>query len=59
MPEGPEVKYLTNFLNKNLKDKKLISIQINSGRYIKHGPPKGFVDFSNTLPLVIKKINCI
>ena len=40
MPEGPEVKYLTDFLNNNLKDEKLYKITINSGRYKKHGPRK-------------------
>ena len=58
MPEGPEVKYLTDFLNNNLKNKKLDKITINSGRYKKHGPPKGFENFVKNLPLKIKSINC-
>ena len=33
MPEGPEVKYITEWLNENYKRKKLIDVKINSGRY--------------------------
>ena len=58
MPEGPEVKYLTDYLSTNLKGKTLDKITINSGRYKKHGPPKGFNKFIKELPLKIKSINC-
>jgi DNA-formamidopyrimidine glycosylase len=58
MPEGPEVKYLTNFLNTNLKNKTLDKITINGGRYQKHGPPKGYNKFIKELPLKIKSVNC-
>ncbi len=58
MPEGPEVKYLTDFLSTNLKGKKLNKITINSGRYKKHGPPRGFTKFYKELPLTVKSINC-
>lgn len=58
MPEGPEVKYLTNFLNNNTKNKKLKKITINSGRYVKHGPPKGFLNFTKELPLKINSVKC-
>ncbi len=58
MPEGPEVKYVTNFLNKKVKNKILNDITINSGRYQKHGPPKGFDNFVKELPLKIKSVNC-
>jgi formamidopyrimidine-DNA glycosylase len=36
MPEGPEVKKLTDRLNRLLKNKELSKITINSGRYKKH-----------------------
>jgi formamidopyrimidine-DNA glycosylase len=36
MPEGQEVKKLTDRLNKLLKNKELNNITINSGRYKKH-----------------------
>lgn len=58
MPEGPEVKYITNFLNSNIKGKKLEKITINNGRYNKHGPPKGYTKFIKELPLKIESINC-
>ncbi len=58
MPEGPEVKYITNYLNKKVKNKMLQNIEINFGRYIKHGPPKGFENFIKDLPLKIKGVNC-
>ena len=58
MPEGPEVKYITNYLNGNLKNKTLNEITINSGRYKKNGPPKGYNQFVKLLPLKLKSINC-
>ena len=58
MPEGPEVRYLVDKLNRNVKNRTLKSIEIRSGRYVKHGPPKGFNDFIKELPLKIKKVNC-
>lgn len=58
MPEGPEVKYITNYLNVNLKNKILNEISINNGRYKKNGPPKGYNNFVKELPLKVKSINC-
>lgn len=58
MPEGPEVKYLTNFLENNLKNKILNKIIIKSGRYKKHGPPKGYDKLVKDLPLKVTSINC-
>ena len=37
MPEGPEVKRITDWLNRKFKNKNLISVLIKKGRYIKHG----------------------
>ena len=42
MPEGPETRYLVNWLNKDLKNKSIKKILIHSGRYKKHEPPKNF-----------------
>ncbi len=56
MPEGPEVKSLVKWLNRDLKNKKLLNILINSGRYKKHGPPKNFNKIN--FPLIIDNINC-
>ena len=58
MPEGPEVKYLVDNLNKKLKNKILKKININGGRYKKHGPPIGFNNFVSKLPLQIESVNC-
>lgn len=57
MPEGPEVRKVTDFLNK-YKNKSLNKIIINSGRYNKHGPFKGYNQLSIDLPLKIIDINC-
>lgn len=57
MPEGPEVKYITNYLNINFKNKILNKITINYGRYLKN-KPKGYDNFIKQLPLKIKSINC-
>ena len=53
MPEGPEVKYLVSWLNKDIKNKKLMDIIFHSGRYKKHGPPKNINKLS--FPVYIEK----
>tara|TARA_A100001015_G_C14800676_1_gene636799 strand:- start:120 stop:716 length:597 start_codon:yes stop_codon:yes gene_type:complete len=58
MPEGPEVKYLVDKLNRKLKNKVLKKINIKGGRYMKHGPPKNFNKFIKELPLKIESVNC-
>lgn len=56
MPEGPETKYLVNWLNKDLKNKKLNNIIILGGRYKRHGNPKNLDKI--IFPLTINKIKC-
>jgi formamidopyrimidine-DNA glycosylase len=51
MPEAPEVSFITNYIRRYCKDKKLQSVTIIKGRYVNHGPPKHFEDFSEALPL--------
>ena len=51
MPEGPEVTYIANKLNEELKNKKLMSIKFEKGRYIKHGYPSKFTEFEKILPI--------
>ena len=58
MPEGPEVKRITDFLNSTLKNQELKEIKINNGRYKKNGPPRGYESFIKELPLKVKSINC-
>jgi DNA-formamidopyrimidine glycosylase len=42
MPEGPEVRNYTDFLDDRLTGKKLSCVEIVSGRYKKHGPFSGY-----------------
>ena len=45
MTEGPEAKYLANYVSKRFLNKRLRNMKILGGRYKTHGPPKGFKDF--------------
>lgn len=56
MPEGVEVKIQLEKLKK-LRNQEIESIRIQSGRYSRHGHPKGFVSFRKALPLKIKSIH--
>jgi DNA-formamidopyrimidine glycosylase len=58
MPEGPEVKKLTDRLNNLLKDKELINITINNGRYKKNNNLKNFNNFIKVLPIIVKEVKC-
>jgi DNA-formamidopyrimidine glycosylase len=58
MPEGPEIKYITNYLNNHIKNKIIKKITINNGRYKKHRPPKNFTNFIDSLPLKVSSVNC-
>ena len=58
MPEGPEVKKLTDRLNRLLKNKELSKITINSGRYKKHNNLKNFNNFIKILPIKVKDVKC-
>lgn len=51
MPEGPEITFLVNHIICSCVGEKLKSIKINSGRYIKHGPPNNYENFLLDLPL--------
>lgn len=57
MPEGPEVKRNTDFLNKQLTGKMLESFSIMSGRYEKHGPFKGYDEMSKRM-LIVSEVCC-
>lgn len=56
MPEGPEVKNLTIWLNKKFKYKKILDIKIHSGKYKKN--LNNFNLNKNLFPLTIEKIDC-
>ena len=51
MPEGPEVKYLTDYVLNKYVGKTLLDVKINSGRYKNHQPPENFKSFVKQLPL--------
>lgn len=55
MPEGPEVKLITDCLNNVVKGKNLIEINIEKNRIKK--APNGYNAFVKLLPLKVKKIN--
>jgi len=56
MPEGVEVKIQLEKIKK-LKNKDVEDIKILSGRYSRHGNPKGFLSFKKSLPLKINSIH--
>lgn len=57
MPEGPEVKRISEQLNRRVKDQNLNSIHILSGRYLKK-PPEDLDYLRSLLPLKISNVNC-
>jgi formamidopyrimidine-DNA glycosylase len=57
MPEIIEVKMYSDFIQKNIKDNKLLNIKILNGRYKKHGPFEHFKKIINKLPCKIEEIN--
>lgn len=57
MPEGPEVKLITNYLSKKLTGKYIQQFNILGGRYQHHNPPKNFNKFIELLPLKIESVN--
>lgn len=58
MPEGPECRIITDQLHESLVGKTLRAVTILSGRYERHGDPKGLVDFSRRLPLTCLYVSC-
>ena len=57
MPEGPEVKLNTDFLNKQLLGKLISEIKILSGRYVRHGPFAGYEKMKRRF-LVVSEVAC-
>ena len=57
MPEGPECKLTVEYLNRVLKGKKIMDWVFSGGRYTENYP-KGFVKFSESLPLEVCEVNC-
>lgn len=57
MPEGPECKLTTNYLQEKLGDKILTEVTILSGKY-KDKNPVGYQEFVQFLPFNIVEIGC-
>jgi len=58
MPEGPEVKTITDELVKILSSKTLNKVEILGGRYKTNGAPQNYDLFLESLPMKITSINC-
>ena len=56
MPEGPEVKLMSEGLQKYCEHCCIQNIEIIRGRYIKHGSPEGFSKCMEKLPLRMVKV---
>ena len=57
MPEIIEVRNYADFIRRKFKNKKLLDIKINSGRYKKHGAFEYYRKLVNNLPLKMIDIN--
>ena len=58
MPEGPEVKIVTDSLLNALSGRSITGINYLYGRYTKHGPPGGHAEISSVLPQPIVSVSC-
>lgn len=58
MPEGPEVKKLTDYLRNKILNEELLEMNILGGRYLKHNNLKNYKNFIEEIPSKIININC-
>ena len=58
MPEGPEVKKVTDFLSETIQRDIITGLEINSGRYKKHGPFVGYENLLTKLPAKVTYVSC-
>jgi len=58
LPEGPEVKIVSEALARQLMGKRITHINYLGGRYSKHGPPEGHVEISSELPQSVSVTSC-
>lgn len=56
MPELPEVARTAISLNRKIQGSNLTEMSIHSGRYFRHGSPKGFEELQSNLPVKIEKV---
>ena len=58
MPEGPEVRIVTDALARTLSGRQVTGITYLYGRYTKHGPPEGHAEISSVLPQNVSVVSC-
>ena len=58
MPEGPEVRIVTDSLERALRGRAITQITYLYGRYTKHGPPDGHNEISLVLPQDVSVVSC-
>jgi formamidopyrimidine-DNA glycosylase len=58
LPEGPEVKIVTDSLEKALLGRTVTKIIYHGGRYTKHEPPEGHTEISSVLPQNVSVVSC-
>lgn len=57
MPEGPEVKLLTDSIIKGISNKNIIKIDVLNGKYLKK-PIKNLIQLNELLPLKVVNVSC-
>ena len=57
MPEGPEVKLTTEYLQKELSNKIISKWEFVSGQY-ENKYPEGYEEFEKSLPLIVEEVQC-
>jgi formamidopyrimidine-DNA glycosylase len=58
LPEGAEVKIISESLDRALQGRAIVGINYLYGRYTKHGPPEGHAEISSVLPQNIAVVSC-
>ncbi len=58
LPEGPEVKIVSESLGRALQGRSIVDISYLYGRYTKHGSPVGHDEISLVLPSVVSEVSC-
>lgn len=56
MPEGPEVKIVTEILDNSIRSYDITNCKIIGGRYLRHGNPINYDRFLANLPIKVNKI---
>lgn len=57
MPEGPEVRLTTEYLNDVLSDRSITRWGFVDGRYT-DDPPVGYEEFDGSLPMMVESVQC-